>query len=360
MAVIKDVSNLAGVSVGTVSKYLNNPDKLKLETKLKVEQAINTLQYKPSSFARSMRTRKSYSIAIIVPTLINPYFVEVFNAIKTEASGLGYTPIIFSTEDKFEFIQNYVTGMAIGQVDGIILFYLNGDEAIYKFLLTLKSKIPIVNISWDINNTDYDSAVVVDVAEGIYNATKHLIDLGHQKIAFVGGPENHRNTREKYNGYAKAMRDFRYPIKSEYVYFESPNSCKQYKNSGCCLQWGNSSPCIQMGYLAARYLTMLPDPPDAIVTSTDILAIGCLKYCIQKNIKIPEDIAVIGYDNISLAEMYEPSLSTVAMPLEKMGKEAMKLITSKINKRRIKPRQIILNSQVIIRKSTDKNVPIEL
>ncbi|MGD8399750.1 MAG: hypothetical protein PVH64_02270 [Bacillota bacterium] len=70
--------------------------------------------------------------------------------------------------------------MAIGQVDGIILFYLNGDEAIYKFLLTLKSKIPIVNISWDINNTDYDSAVVVDVAEGIYNATKHLIDLGHQ------------------------------------------------------------------------------------------------------------------------------------------------------------------------------------
>jgi DNA-binding LacI/PurR family transcriptional regulator len=359
VAVIKDVSNLAGVSVGTVSKYLNNPDKLKLETKIKVEQAINALQYKPSSFARSMRTRKSYSIAIIVPTLINPFFVEVFNAVRMEASRLGYTPIVFSTEDKFEFIQNYVTGMAIGQVDGIILFYLNGDEAIYKFLTTLKSKIPIVNISWDINNTEYDS-VVVDVAEGIYNATKHLIDLGYQKIAFVGGPKNHRNTQEKYNGYAKAMRDFGYSIKPDYVYFESHNSCKQYENSGFCLQCGNSSPCIQVGYLAARYLIMLPEPPSAIVTSTDILAIGCLKYCIQKGIKIPEDIAVIGYDNISLSEMYEPSLSTVAMPLEKMGQEAMKLITSRINKHRLKTRQIIMNTQVLIRKSTDKNAPIEL
>jgi LacI family transcriptional regulator len=336
--VIKDVAKYAGVSIGTVSKYLNTPEKLLPETRAKVEKAIEALQYKPSIFARSMRTRKSYTIAVIVPTLNNPFFAEMYSAIRIAACQAGYTPILFTTEDEIKVIENYMFGTSVGNVDGIILCCLGKDEKLLNFLQGLKANIPIVNIGWDINGTEYDS-VVVDIAESIYAATKYLIDSGHQKIAFVGGLKGHQATEEKYSGYVRAMRDFGYEIKTGYVFY------------------GNNF--MHSGYLAARQFVNLPCPPAAIVTANDTLAIGCLKYCLQKNIKIPEEMAIIGHDNIIFSEIYEPSLSTVAVPIKEMGKEGVRLVMSKINKRRSNNRQVILKTNLIVRRSTDKNVPLE-
>jgi LacI family transcriptional regulator len=336
--VIKDVAKYAGVSVGTVSKYLNNPERLLPETKVKVEKAIEALQYKPSMFARSMRTRKSYTIAVIVPTLKNPFFAEMYSAIRIAACQVGYTPILFTTEDEIELIENYMFGTSIGDVDGIILCFLDRDEKLLTFLSSLKTNIPIVNIGWDINGTEYDS-VAVDIAEGVYTAAKHLVDLGHKKIAFVGGQEDHQTTKEKYSGYARVMRDFGCEVKTGYVFY------------------GNNF--MHSGYMAARQFVNLPCPPSAIVTSNDTLAIGCLKYCLQKNIKIPEEMAVIGHDNIIFSEIYEPSLSTVAIPINEMAKEGVRLVMSKINKRRSSNRQVILKTNLVVRRSTNKDVPIE-
>lgn len=338
MAVIKDVAKLAGVSTGTVSKYFNNPAGLKEETRLKVEKAVKALKYKPSPLARSMRTGKTNTIGVIVPDITNPFFAEVYNSIRLAALQNEYTTILYTTEDSLDIFKKYLSTLSIRQVDGIVLCFLDENDTIEKFIKGLQSNIPIVSLSGDISHTDV-SSVVIDVFEGIYNSTKHLLSLGHENIAYIGGHEHSKISKEKFNGYMKALRESGLEMNSRYVFH------------------GDYS--LQCGYKAARKFTMLPEAPSAIVGANDIIALGSIKYFLQKNIRVPEDVAVIGFDNISLSLMYEPALSTISLPIEQMGHEAIKLLVSKINSPSLKNKQIILNTKLIIRKSTDINAPVE-
>lgn len=339
MAVIKDVAKLAGVSTGTVSKYLNNPPRLKEKTRLKVEHAIKELEYKPSPLARSMRTGKTNTLAVIVPDIINPFFAEVYNSIRLNAIQNDYTSILYTTEDNLDLLIDYLISLSIRPVDGIILCFLDEDEKMERFVEHLQSDIPLIQLSWDINNTVFNS-IVVDVFEGIYHSTKHLLDCGHKEIAYIGGPENSRISKEKYQGYLNAMNDAGIKINLDYVIHADYS--------------------LRSGYQAARRFLMQTNAPSAIVGANDIIALGSLKYVIQKKLSVPEDIAVIGFDNISLSVMYEPSLSTVSIPIEQMGSEAIKLVLSKIRTTSSKSHQIILPTELIIRKSTDKSAPVEL
>lgn len=338
MAVIKDVARLAGVSTGTVSKYLNNPQNLKEKTRMRVEQAIQELQYKPSPLARSMRTGKTNTLAVMVPDVTNPFFAEVYNSIRMSAAQSGYTPILYTTEDNLDTLKDYLAGISLRQADGLILCFLDEDEAIDRFINEIQAHIPIVLLSWDINSARFNS-VVIDVFEGICKSTRYMISRGHKDIAYIGGPEDSRISREKHDGYIKAMKEAGLEIKPEYIFHGSYN--------------------LQSGYQAARKFTMLSETPSALVAANDILAIGCIKYLLQKKIKIPEEVAVIGFDNISLSAMYEPALSTISLPIEQMGKEAIKLLLSRISKPISKNKQVILKTGLVVRNSTDKNVPTE-
>lgn len=345
MPVIKDVAKLAGVSTGTVSKYLNNPASLKEDTRRRVEAAIQTLQYKPNPLARSMRTGRSNSLAVLTPDIANPFFAEIYNAIRSSAVQNGYTPILFTTADDLEILRDYLSHMSVRQVDGIILCFLDENETIKSFIQDIQSQIPLVLISWDLQITAF-SSVVVDVFEGSYKATAHLTGLGHRDIAYISGPENSKISREKYNGFCKAMQEAGCPVRPAYKF------CGGYN--------------LQSGYRAARAFTMLPQAPTAIVAANDILAIGCLKYLLRQKIRIPEEMAVIGFDDISLAAMYEPSLSTIALPIAAIGGEAVKSLLARIAhpfpRRRAhagKTRQVILKTELIVRNSTDQNAPVE-
>jgi len=339
MAVIKDVAKLAGVSTGTVSKYLNNPHELREATRLRVKQAIEELRYKPSPLARSMRTGRTNTLAVIVPDVTNPFFAEVYNSIRSSAMQKGYSSILYTTEDNLNTLKDYLASLSLRHVDGIILCFLDEDEAVEKFIEELQSYIPIVLLSWDMNNTNVNS-IVVDVFEGIYSSTKHLINLGYKNIAYIGGPVNSRISMEKFNGYSKALKEADMELNPHCVYHGSYS--------------------LQCGYQAARMFLMQSTPPGAIVGANDIIALGSLKYLLHKKINVPDDIAVTGFDNISLSAMYEPALSTVALPIGQMGKEAIRLVLSEFDESKQKKRQIILDTRLIVRKSTDRTAPVEL
>lgn len=337
MAVIKDVAKLAGVSVGTVSKYLNNKGNLKEETRRKVEHAINTLQYKPSPVARSMRTGKTNNIAVIAPDITNPFFAEIYNSIRQFAAQNGYVSILYTTSDDPGLLKDYLANISIKQADGIILCFVDEDEDVAQFMDEIQKSIPIVMLSWNINNTKFN-CVSIDVFEGAMKATNHLISLGHKRIAYVGGHD--QVSKEKHSGFIKALNAAGLKHDPELEYYGDFN--------------------LQTGYYATRKFCMLSDMPTAIFAENDILAIGCMKYLLQHNIRIPDDVAVIGFDNIKLSAMYEPSLSTISLPIVQMGEEAVKLLLSAIHKKHANNKMLILKNELIIRNSTDKNAPLEL
>ena len=336
MAGIKDVAKLAGVSVGTVSKYLNTPQGLKEDTRRKVEDAIEKLQYKPNPLARSMRTGRTDTIAVIVPDIGNPFFAEVYNAIRLASVSKGYTPILYTTEDDPDALKTCLESISIHKIDGMILCFVEEDEIIEEYIKNVRSNIPIVLFSRDISNIR-SNCIVIDVFEGVGKSTGHLISLGHKNIAYVGGDEKNKVSRQKFSGYLKALRDA--GLKTGHV-------CH-----------GNFD--LRTGYFAARELLMLPEVPTAIVAESDIIAIGCMKYLLQKGVKIPDDMAVIGFDNIDLSSMYEPSLSTISLPIRNMGEEALKLLLESMNNTSAKSRLIVMNSELIIRNSTDKSIPVQ-
>lgn len=338
MAVIKDVAKLAEVSVGAVSKYLNNPERMREDTKQKIQAAIEKLQYTPSLLARSMRTGRTNTIAVIAPDITNPFFAEVYNAIRLESVSNGYIPILYTTEDDVGTLKKYLEDIPVHQIDGIILCFVEEDELIKNLIEKIQTRIPIVLFSWDINNTKFNS-ICIDVFEGIYASTTHLIRLGHKNIAYVGGNKSNKISREKHKGHISALQ-----------------------NAGLkagCFHSGDFN--LQTGYLAAVKFLMQSEVPTAIVAENDIIAIGCMKYLLQKGTKIPDDLAIIGFDNIALSSMYEPSLSTISLPIAEMAEEAMKLLVSLLNtsNSNMKGKVVIMKNELVVRNSTDKSIPAQ-
>ncbi|MGA2477504.1 MAG: LacI family DNA-binding transcriptional regulator [Spirochaetia bacterium] len=335
MAVIKDVAKRAGVSTGTVSKFFSNPATLREENRLRIQEAVKDLKYHPSNIARSLRTQRTNLIALIVPDIVNPFYASVYDAVRLEASQFDYKPILYTTEDDLKILKDYLEGDYIHEVDGIILCFLDEDEIVSDFQ-RIQSRMPITLLSWDMNaKTD---SVVVDLYEGINLATKHILGLGHHDIAYVGGPANSRISKEKQKGFEDALAEVSLSLKAEY-FFQG-----RYR--------------YQTGYEAAMQLMRLPHPPTAIVAANDALAIGCMKYLLQKHIRIPEDIAVVGLDDQPLASMYEPAVSTVRIPIPAMCSEAVKMLMGRIEKPGSRNRKVVLKMELVVRNSTDKSAAL--
>ncbi|NLK89766.1 MAG: LacI family transcriptional regulator [Clostridiaceae bacterium] len=337
MAVIKDVANLAGVSVATVSKYLNQPENVREINRTKIAKAIQDLNYKPSSLARSMRTKRTNLIAIIVPEITNFYYSEVFNAVRVASAERGYTPILYTTEESVDILREYLNDITSLGADGIIFCFLDEDGIIDE-LKDVQNNIPVVLMSWDVNNT-YFNSVVVDVYDGIFRATKYLIEQGHTHIAYVGGPADSRISKEKYKGYKNALIGASIEIYPEY------NMSGKYR--------------FQTGYRCAREFMCLETPPTAIVAANDVLAVGCVKYLASNGINVPEDCAVIGFDGINLALLYQPSITTMEQPIDKMGMEAVNLLVSKIDAPTTKNKQIIFKTTLSERTTTNSNASVK-
>jgi len=335
MAVIKDVATRAGVSTGSVSKFFSNPSGLREATRERIERAVRELSYRPSRIASSLRTRRTNLLALIAPDIVNPFYASVYDAVRMAASPYGYKPILYTTEDDLATLKEYVEGKYIHEVDGIILCFLDEDEIVNDFQ-KIRARIPLVLMSWDIN--EKTDSVVIDVFDAVNKATNHLIRLGRRDIAYIGGPPDSRISIEKRGGYEKALNDAGIPLRPEYAF------SGRYR--------------LQTGFKATQQFLRLPKPPSAIVGANDTLAIGAIKYLLQNGVQIPEDVAVIGMDNVPLSAMYEPALSTVTIPIERLGLEAVRMLMNRIQKPGARNRSVLLGTELVVRNTTDKSSPL--
>lgn len=335
MAVIQDVAEYAGVSKSTVSKFLNNPDQLTEEYRKRIEDAVNALHYTPNKIAQSMRTKKTNQIAMIVPDIENPFYSELFSNMRAYATLLGYRVIVYTTEDDLEELKKYMDNIESIFADGLIICFLDEDEIMDKFD-EIRNRIPVTLMGWEIHSTNFNS-VVLSLNESVFKITQYMTELGHKRIAFLNGPADSRITREKYDGFQRAMHMAGLEVDSALV-----------KN-------GRYRP--KYGFYHTSLLMQLKEPPTAIICANDYLAIGCIKYLQQNNYRVPEDIAVTGHDGVQLAYLYDPSITTHAMPIAEMCKTAVDMLVNKIDHPQSKNRQAIFTTRLIEGKSTNPNAP---
>ena len=335
MAVIKDVAKKANVSISTVSKYFNNPSALSEPYKSRVAAVVKELNYTPSTLARSLRTKQIGTVALVVPDITNTYYVEVYNAVRSELISHDIMTQLYTIEENSNILNNLLNRLTPSHVDGLILCFLDEDNLLAT-LNEVQSNMPITLLSWDMNSPF--NAVVIDLHAAFFEATNYIISLGHTKIAYASGPANSRISEEKASGYHRAMASHNLPIPDFYIY----EGLHVFRN----------------GYLAAEQFMRSPDPPTAIVCANDMIAVGCCKYLTAQNYKIPQDVAVIGMDGAQPSLIYDPPITTMVQPIAEMCQEAVKILLDKFERPASKNRKCLLRAKLEIRRSTDLNAPL--
>lgn len=324
---IKDVAKLAGVSVATVSRVLNKNTNVKEETARKVLDVIKKTGYQPNAIARSLKIKNTRSIGIMIPDISSHYFPEVVRGIEDIANKNNYNVILCNTDLDRDKEKQYLDILVEKQVDGII--YMSNtitNELANKFE---KIDTEVVLISTDHSNI---TSITIDNVKAAYDAVKYIISKGYKDIAFIGGSMTDPNAGlPRYNGYIKALCEAGISINKDFI-----------------LE-GNYR--FESGYKCTKKLLSLEKKPQAIFSASDEMAIGVIRAVKELGYSIPDDLAVVGFDNIDMAKMVYPSLTTISQPLYDMGVIGMKLLTKKINKEKIDKNKIILQHKLIERES---------
>lgn len=333
MATIKDVALAAGVSVATVSRVLNNTAPVNEETRKRIQNIINELHYKPSMIARGMRNQQSKVIAIMVPSYENPYHIKLFKYIEQEAKERGYRLILVGMDEGNDSEHESIMELMTRNVDGIILCTYLGNKNNIKNIIHLSQTVPIIFM----DNFEFDeaiSSVVIDGYKGMWEVTKHLLQLGHKRIGYIDGSSGYKVANERRNGYEDCLKEHHISIETELIYYAD------YE--------------ISAGYEACRYfMEECSVRPTAILAANDIMAVGAIGYLREKGYRIPEDVAVAGFDDIYLSKIIVPNLTTYRQPLDRIAEEVVRMLIDKINSPTIEEKQVMIDGELIIRRSTD-------
>jgi DNA-binding LacI/PurR family transcriptional regulator len=328
MPTISDVSRLAGVSKTTVSRVLNTPELVNRETRERVLDVIKKLDYAPSMIARGMRGQKTRMIGVIIPDFTNLYYSEFLKHVEECAIGEGYLALICSTEANPE--KEFIEKLRRRQIEGLILCRYESVRDDENYFTRLARDLPVVITDQPSGGLPL-SAVMTDSRKGIRMLTAHLVERGCGKIAILGGRRIYPFAVERFGGYADAL-----------------------KAAGIALDERLCEECdctADGGYRAAERL-LKRAVPEAVVAVTDLIAIGALR-CIQSGgYAVPGDIALGGFDNILLASLTSPQLTTVEQPIEEIAREAVGQLIRKVRNRKVRNRDIVLENRLIVREST--------
>lgn len=327
MAKMTTVAKLANVSTATVSRFFSGSNYMTDKTREKVIKAVKQLNYYPNSLARQLRKMITNKIIVIVPDITNTFFSQVLKGIEILARQNGYQVLLGDTENNIDIEHEYLNSLYEKDVDGLILLTARIDRNIIE---KIAKEYPVVLACEYIENTDIPT-VSIDNIGAARKATEHLIKLGHKRIAHITGPKDIILCRDRLKGYLQAMKDYRLKI-----------------NPLLILE-GDFH--YETGYNLMLKLMSIDNSPTAIFADNDEMAIGAIKAVKENNLKVPEDIAVVGFDDIKMALMCEPSLTTISQPTFEIGKKAMDLLIKILNKKIIKKRNYILENKLIIRGS---------
>ena len=330
MTTIREVARQAGVSYATVSHVINETRFVSESTRARVLAAMEALNYQTNTLARSLRKGRTNTLGLILPDSANPYFAEIGRSIEDAAYRLGYSVILCNTERDTAREEHYVDVLSKKQVDGMI-FVAAGDQADSLHSL-LRREMPVILVDRDLPNIEVD-AVLTDNELGGYLAARHLIELGHRKIACIGGPSSITPSADRITGYCKALEEAGVPCDESLVVS------------------GDYHP--DSGYHLTRELLRLNSPPSAIFVLNDLMAMGALHAAAELDCRVPQDLAVVGYDNIELARFTNPPLSTVAQEKTELGTRAIQILIERTEDKSLPTRRLVLPPRLIVRGSTD-------
>jgi LacI family transcriptional regulator len=331
MSTIIDVAKRAGVSTTTVSRFLNENGPISKGTAEKIKSAISELNYRPSLFAKGMRTNSSKTIGILIPDYKNMFYPELFQGIDDYSREHGYMTLVTNTDARSTTEFDHIEELIDRQVDGLILFSYNRIKKDMDYLVSLSQATPIVVMDPLIKNEPL-SYVVSDGFKGTVTAVDFLLDRGREKIGYIRGPNNVFVTKERFRGYKAALAKRGIPFDEGRV------------------ATGDFS--IASGFHAAKKIVESGRRIDAIMAVNDMMAVGVIKYLNSARIRIPQDINVIGFDNIAICEMVEPALTTIAQPIGLLGRTAAEIIVESNMEHESLKRQFVLDTSLVIRDST--------
>jgi len=306
---IKDVAREVGVSINTVSRALNGKPDVSSETRRLVLKTAQRLNYMPNKLARGLRSNKTGIIGVIVADIANPFFSAVVKGMGKAAKELGYSIILQDTSENYKNEEEAIQIMISEQVDGLLITPVQTEKRSIHMLQ--ESGIPFVLVAryFDDADTDY---VVADDVQGGYLATAHLIEKGHEKIAFINGPAYNSSAIERFQGYKKALEEHDIGLNESLI--------------------RNGALTMEDGYTYGKALLMDHDPqPTALFTFSDFVALGAMKAVREAGLRIPEDIAIVGYDDIDFAFCLESPLTTIRFPKREIGEEAISVLEKKID-----------------------------
>ena len=306
MSTIKDVSRISGISIGTVSRYLNG-HKVKQENQLKIEKAIEELGYKVNMMARGLKTNKTLTIGVLVPSVTDIFSNQVVEGMEEILDSENYGLIVCSSRNSLATEKEKILFLKEKRVDGIIMMPVSDESEHVQELL--KEEIPVILIDRLLDGVECD-AVVCDNVNGSYKAIEQLIRFGHRRIGVIAGPTNVFTARERLNGYVRALSDYQIPIDASLIVHA------EYAKGG--------------GYEGYHQLFNMSDMPTAIFATNYETTMTGVKYMTEKGIKIGDDISLFGYDNTDVFQMLTPSIATVVQPMNEIGEHAAKLLLKRI------------------------------
>jgi LacI family transcriptional regulator len=303
MATIREVAKAAGVSIATVSRVLNHPETVADETMGHINKVIAELGFSPNGMARSLALNKTSTIALIIPTVVNPVYPEIAIGVEDVAHRRNYSLLLCNSEADALKEKEYLDAFLGRRVDGIIiaggLLGKTDEEQV------MAKGIALVHIGRRRDATNA-SSVYTDFELGGYMATRHLIEQGYRHLGLIAGPRNQPEHADKERGFERALWEADILFDPDMIAL------------GDCEAEG--------GYLGAKKLLRAFPPPRAIFAANDLMAIGAMDAIKTAGFRIPEDVALIGFDNIQMASLVDPKLTTISYPAHRMGSIAARLL----------------------------------
>jgi LacI family transcriptional regulator len=331
MPTIQDVARLAGVSPITVSRVLNNSGYASEETRARVEAAVAELGYVPNTLARGLRSKRTNTLALVVTDITNPYFTLIARGVEDTASNSGYTVIFCNTDESESEEEKYLRILVQKQVDGVLLVPACSNSQSLKFLHS--NEIPFVLIDRRVPGTQAD-LVRSDSEQGAYNLTRHLIELGHKRIVTVTGPREVSTSLDRASGYQRAMKEADLADLAQ-VYYGSFTQ--------------------DSGYQLTCTALMLNPRPTAFLGGNNFISIGIFKALRDAGFSVPDDMSVVGFDDLPASLLINPILTVAAQPAYQMGSQATDLLLKRIAHELPEASQeIILPTEMIVRHSSSQ------
>jgi LacI family transcriptional regulator len=328
-ATIRDVALRAGVSVTTVSHVVNRTRKVSPQAQARVEDAIRALEYVPSAVARSLKSNTTHTLGMMLPNSSNPYFAEVAHSIELRSFEAGYNVILCTSDDAPHKQRVYLQVLAQRRIDGLIVVS-SGDDAALPALLT-GMNIPLVLVDREIGALEYDLVETAHMQGGLL-ATRHLVSLGHRRIACIAGPAGLTPSEQRIAGWRLALRESGLAIHEPWL-----------------LRGGFTS---QHGYAAMHAMLRQPLRPSAVFACNDLMAIGAMCAAYECSVRVPDELSIVGFDDIELLAYTSPPLTTVAQPKQRIGALAVDMLLEQVQGRREQPRRVVLQPELRVRAST--------